>query len=161
MGCTPTAECNWYSLFATTISHHQSIKECILRDFPDPFHCKESIWAPFVLNDVGVDENTILVGHSSGAACVMRLLESKQLQDRPVLGAILVAAAYTDIGLKSEIRSEYFKRPWNWDKMKQGAKNIVLFHGDDDELNPVQEARYIADTMKWKILTLLVKMVLS
>ena len=148
MGCYPTADCNWYSWFAATISKHPSVRECILRDFPDPYHCKESIWVHFVLNDIGLDENTILVGHSSGAACVMRLLESHQLQTTPILGAILVAAAYTDMGLKAEIRSQYFNRPWDWDKMKQGAKNIVLFHGDDDELIPVAEARYIADKMQ-------------
>jgi len=148
MGCTPVAECNWYSWFAKKISKHPSISECILRDFPDPYDCKESIWVPFVLNDIGVDEQTILVGHSSGAACVMRLLESEQLQSTPVLGAILVAAAYTDMGIEDEINSQYFNRPWDWEKMKQGASKIVLFHGDDDELIPVHEARYIADKMQ-------------
>jgi len=148
MGCTPTADCNWYSWFAKKVTKIPAIKECVLRDFPDPYECKESIWTPFVLNDIGLDCNTILVGHSSGAACVMRLLESDQLQSTPILGAILVAAAYTDMGIEEEVNSQYFNRPWDWDKMKKGARKIVLFHGNDDELIPVHEARYIADQMK-------------
>lgn len=147
MGCSPVAECNWYSWFAKKILKNPSIHECIVRDFPDPYECKESIWIPFVLNEIGMDENTILVGHSSGAACVMRLLETDQLQSKPIQGAILVAAAHTDLGLEEEINSQYFNRPWDWEKMKKGARKIVLFHGDDDELIPVQEARYIAEKM--------------
>jgi len=101
----------------------------------------------FVQNTVGVDSNTVVVGHSSGAACAMRLLET--VPERPMLlGCVLVAACHTDLGDESERRSGYFNRPWSWEKMKDGAKNIVLFHGEDDPLIPVQEARYIADKMK-------------
>jgi pimeloyl-ACP methyl ester carboxylesterase len=59
-----------------------------------------------------------------------------------------VAAAYTDLGLESERQSEYFNRPWDWEKMKNGARKIHCFHGVDDHLIPVQEARYIAEKMK-------------
>jgi len=31
---------------------------------------------------------------------------------------------------------------WEWKKMEQGASTIVPFHGTDDFLIPVQEARY-------------------
>ena len=64
-------------------------------------------------------------------------------------GAILVAAAYTDLGDAHEARSEYFSRPWDWDKMKTtGAQDIVCFHGEDDHLIPVAEARHIASKLK-------------
>jgi uncharacterized protein len=141
MGCTPVATSNWYSWL-----HHELQKqsiECILRDFPDPYECKESIWMPFVLHDIGIDASTIVVGHSTGAACAMRLMEQQQVH-----GVILVAAAYTDMGLPEEIHSEYFNRPWQWDRMKDHTQSIVLFHGTDDHLIPVQEARYIAAQLK-------------
>jgi predicted alpha/beta hydrolase family esterase len=74
----------------------------------------------------------------------MRLLESR---DPKLLGVILVAAAYTDLGDEDEARSEYFNRPWDWETMREGAEYIVLFHGTDDHLIPVGEARYIASKM--------------
>jgi hypothetical protein len=39
---------------------------------PDPMEAKESIWIPF-LKEIGVDEHTLIIGHSSGAVCGMRL----------------------------------------------------------------------------------------
>jgi len=106
MGCTPVAHVNWYSWFASEMRNRRGVSECILRDFPDPYQCKESVWAPFVVDEIGLDENTVVVGHSSGAACVMRLLESDQV--KKVKGAILVAVAHTDLDEESERRSEYF-----------------------------------------------------
>lgn len=144
MGCSPISSSNWYSWFANEMQKKSHV-ECILRDFPDPKRCRESIWVPFLKDEIGLDENTIIIGHSSGAACAMRILENDDIGK--LRGAILVAAAYTDLGIESERQSEYFNRPWNWDKMKKGAEKIHCFHGVDDHLIPVQEARYIAEKM--------------
>ena len=92
-----------------------------------------------------------VVGHSSGAACVLRLLERAGNDESAIpklRGAILVAAAYTDLGDAHEARSEYFSRDWDWDKIKAGAHDIVCFHGENDPLIPVAEARYIASKLE-------------
>jgi len=143
MGCSPVASSNWYAWFASEIEKRSYVDECILRDFPDPNGCKESVWVPFLKNEIGLDDRTVVVGHSSGAACAMRLLETQKL-----LGAVLVAAAYTDLGDPYEAKSEYFSRPWNWERMKEGAREIVVFHGSDDHLIPVREARFIASKLE-------------
>ena len=89
---------------------------------------------------------TIVIGHSSGAACAMRFLE--QL-DTPLKACILVATAYTDLDDPDEALSGYFNREWNWQRMAQGATKIVLFHGTDDHLIPIREARYIAEQLRF------------
>mmetsp|Transcript_5357 Transcript_5357/g.9097 ORF Transcript_5357/g.9097 Transcript_5357/m.9097 type:complete len:188 (-) Transcript_5357:210-773(-) len=144
MGCDTTS--NWYQWFRGEMKQRKYVTECVLRDFPDQPKCRESKWIPFLLDDIGVDRNTVVVGHSSGAACAMRLLESDKV-DGPLRGAILVAAAHTDLGDEWEAQSEYFNRPWDWAKMKTGADFIHLFHGTDDHLIPVREARHIAEMM--------------
>lgn len=73
----------------------------------------------------------------------MRLLE----QDLGLKAVILVAAAHTDGGDAGERESEYFNRDWEWEKMKTGAERIVLFHGEDDHLIPVREARHIKEKL--------------
>jgi predicted alpha/beta hydrolase family esterase len=50
--------------------------DVILRDMPDPFGAKESEWVPFLLKECGVDSNTLIIGHSSGAEAAMRLMEN-------------------------------------------------------------------------------------
>jgi predicted alpha/beta hydrolase family esterase len=57
----------------------QKFSEVVLKDMPDPMGAKESIWIPFMLNQLRVDESTIVVGHSSGAVAAMRLLETTKL----------------------------------------------------------------------------------
>ncbi len=145
MGCHPVARSNWYSWFAEEMNKRPSV-QCVLRDFPDPNKCRESIWVPFIRDQIGLDAETIVVGHSSGAACAMRLLESQSIPK--LRGVVLVAAAHTDLGDEGERRSQYFNRPWNWEQMKLGAERIACFHGDDDPLIPVDEARFIAEKMK-------------
>jgi len=152
MGCTPVATSNWYTWFATEMKKRPDVDCCIVEDFPDPYKCRESIWMPHVQSLIGSSDdaaNTIIVGHSSGAACAMRLLEQTALTT-PLAGCILVAAAYTDLDDEDERLSGYFNRPWNWERMAQGAsKKIVLFHGTDDHLIPIQEARYIAEQLEF------------
>jgi pimeloyl-ACP methyl ester carboxylesterase len=57
-------------------------------NFPDPDVCHQSRWIPFVRDELGADERTVVVGHSTGALLAMRLLETQQLA-----GAILVSCA--------------------------------------------------------------------
>jgi len=147
MGCD--IHSNWYKWFQTEMGKRKYVSSCVLKNFPDQPKCRESVWVPFVVDEIGLDANTVVVGHSTGAALAMRLLEASNNKfDGPLKGVVLVAAAYTDLGDEGERRSEYFSRPWDWTKMKEGADKIHLFHGTDDHLIPVIEARHIADKMK-------------
>lgn len=134
-------------LFCNEVKSNHKDVQVILKDFPDPYACRESIWIPFIRNSIGLDDQTVIVGHSSGAACAMRLLEQQADFNFKLKGAILVATAYTDLGDECERRSEYFGRPWDWEKMKLGAEKICAFHGIDDHLIPVREARHIASKL--------------
>lgn len=150
MGCTPVARSNWYAWFAQEMNARPGVT-CELHDFPDPHKCRESIWMPHVQAMVTDQDNdpaeTIIIGHSSGAACAMRLLELTQYT--PLKACILVAAAYTDLDDPDERLSGYFGRPWDWPRMAAGASKIVLFHGTNDHLIPIQEARHIAQQLRF------------
>jgi len=89
-GCTDILRSNWYGWLATELRSREI--EVAIENMPDPYTAKESEWIPFIHNTLKVDENTVVVGHSSGACCAMRLLEKT-----PVFGAILVSAAHTDL----------------------------------------------------------------
>jgi predicted alpha/beta hydrolase family esterase len=38
---------------------------------PDPLRARESKWIPYILDTLQCDENTVLIGHSSGAGASM------------------------------------------------------------------------------------------
>lgn len=115
--------------------------EVLSPDFPDPIEAKANIWLPFIEN-LGADENTILIGHSSGALAAMRFAENHK-----ILGSVLVGAAHTDLGEESERVSGYFDTPWDWEKIKQNQKWIIQFHSTDDPYIPIEEARVIHEKL--------------
>eukprot|EP00943_MAST-04B_sp_MAST-4B-sp1_P008100 g8100.t1 len=117
--------------------------EIVCSNWPDAYDAKESIWIPHIKDTIGVDENSVVVGHSSGALCAMRLLETQKLK-----GVVLVSAAHTDLGSEHERLSGYFDRPWEFEKIKNKSEFIIQFHSTDDHLIPVQEARYVAEQLK-------------
>ncbi|MBI2601228.1 alpha/beta hydrolase [Candidatus Daviesbacteria bacterium] len=115
--------------------------QVISQNFPDPIKARAKYWLPF-LKKLEADENTILIGHSSGAVAALRYAEKHQ-----ILGSILVSACYTDLGLKSEKISGYYDKVWNWKKIKHNQKWIVQFHSADDPFIPIEEARYIHEKL--------------
>jgi hypothetical protein len=43
---------------------------------PDPLKARESKWVPYILNTLQCDQDTVLIGHSSGAGAPTTLLSS-------------------------------------------------------------------------------------
>ncbi len=112
--------------------------EVIAAEFPDPELARESFWIPFLLNELKVDENTILVGHSSGAIAAMKIAEKYK-----IFGSVLVGAYYTDLGIEAEKQSGYFNSAWDWQNIKANQQWTILFASQDDKWIPIKEPRYI------------------
>jgi len=51
----------------------------ILEQMPDAYAPRESRWIPFIRETLQVDENTILIGHSSVCQAIMRLIEKDKV----------------------------------------------------------------------------------
>ncbi len=116
--------------------------EVIASEFPDSQLARESYWIPFLKNDLKADDQTVLVGHSSGAIAAMRFAETNRL-----LGSVLVGAYHTDLGLSTEKQSGYFNRPWDWKSIMQNQKWIIQFASVNDPWIPIEEARYVHEKL--------------
>jgi len=115
--------------------------EVIAAEFPDPDLARARYWLPF-LKELGADEQTILIGHSSGVLATMRYAETHK-----IFGSVLVGVAHTDGGDPKERASGYFSTPWDWDAIKKNQKWIIAFHSVDDPYIQVSEARYVAEML--------------
>ncbi len=115
--------------------------EVINKQFPDAILARSEYWLPFI-KELGADENTVLIGHSSGALAAMRYAETNK-----ILGSILVGAAHTDLGDENEKASHYFDNPWNWEAIKNNQKWIVQFHSTDDPFIPIAEAHFVHEQL--------------
>ena len=103
---------------------------------------RASVWLPY-LESLDADEQTILVGHSSGAVAAMRYAETHQL-----LGSVLVSVCHTDLGDAFEAASGYYRDPWQWQRIRENQQWIGIFHSTDDPLIPIAEARHVAAQLK-------------
>lgn len=116
--------------------------EVINVQFPDAVLARKEFWLPFI-KKLGAGENTVLVGHSSGAVAAMRYAETNK-----ILGSVLVGACYTDLGYDSEKQSGYYDEPWQWEKIRENQKWVAQFASTDDPFIPIEEARFIHDNLK-------------
>merc|ERR1719391_1481312 len=104
-GSGDVAESNWYGWANYSLIRLNQIDgfSSTLRNMPDPVTARRSIWLPFMKDELGVDEETLIIGHSSGACAAVRYAE-----EHKVGGIILVGAYTSDLGDPTEAASGYF-----------------------------------------------------
>lgn len=110
--------------------------------FPDADLARASYWLPFLKDELRPDEQTIIVGHSSGAIAAMRFAEHNR-----ILGSVLVGTYHTDLGIEKETLSGYFDTPWDWDAIRRNQQWIIQFAGLNDPWIPIEEARFVRDKL--------------
>lgn len=117
--------------------------DVVAAEFPDPELARSKYWLPFLKEELLVDENSVIVGHSSGAIAAMRYAEQ-----HPILGSILVGSYYTHLDLDAEKQSGYFDTPWQWEKIRSNQQWTVIFASQDDPWIPIEEPRFIQQKLQ-------------
>jgi predicted alpha/beta hydrolase family esterase len=93
---------------------------------PDPDNPDIKVHLPFVLNNVHFDEDTVLIGHSSGAPLILSVLENIEPK---IKKAILVAGFYKPLpsGRNNELQDSY-----DWGRIKTHAESFTFINSDND-----------------------------
>jgi len=73
-GAGDVTSCMWYPWIRDRV--RELGVEAVLRNMPDPVRARELIWLPFMQDELACGEDTIIVGHSSGAEAAMRYARS-------------------------------------------------------------------------------------
>lgn len=92
--------------------------------------------------DFAFNEETILIGHSSGAVEILSLLQHLP-EDAKIGAAYLVSAFKDDLGWESLTR--LFEEPFDFSKIKTKAGKFVFLHSDNDSYVPLEQARYLSE----------------
>lgn len=132
---------NWYGWAKKNLEKIAGVT-CDLRNMPDPVVARESVWIPFMKDEMKCCDETIIIGHSSGAEAAMRFAEKYTVK-----GIIVVSACVSDLGDEHERASGYYSRPWEWDKIKANTEWRVQFGSTDDPFIPWSEQQQVADGM--------------
>lgn len=98
-------------------------------DLPEANNPNLERYNKFLLPKWEFNEETVLIGHSSGAFAILGILQdlSKKVVIKKV---ILVAGFVSDLGLRSI--NELFLKELNYNKIKNQAEEFVFINSDDD-----------------------------
>lgn len=121
---------------------------CITPPMPDPWHPQYCDWKA-VLDNLSVDEETILVGHSRGAAFLLRWLgDTKQ----PIGKLILVAPNLSTRSSNPMIQDFY---DFDIDAtIKTSVPERMVFISNNDEQDNIQSAELLVKKLDCKIIVL-------
>ncbi len=98
------------------------------------------------------DKDTIIIGHSSGAAMALGFLQ-KMSPATIINKAILVSCFEGDVNNEyDKDRKGLFEEPFNWNKIKNSAKEIILFHSLDDPYVSPKHAYFIQKKLGCKLI---------
>lgn len=103
----------------------------------------------FANKDWQFNEESILVGHSSGAVAILGLLQTLP-DDVKVDTCYLVGAFRND--LKWDALKDLFVKPFDYEKIKNKAKRFIFIHSDDDPYCPLEHAEFIAEKLDGKLI---------
>lgn len=87
-----------------------------------------------------IGEETILVGHSSGAVAILGLLQALS-QDIVVRASYLVGAFKDDLGWDQ--LKELFSHPFEFEEIKTRSSLWYFLHSDNDPYCPLEHAEYL------------------
>ena len=144
-GCTPTRQCNFYSWLERALLDRGIVSDVRMANMPSPYVCERALWVPFTEDTLKCDANSIIVGHSSGAVCALRVAERNKLR-----GIVLVAGYDDDLGDANERASGYFgPDAFDYDGIHANCGGRVeCVIGERDSLVPASVQHALAAKLK-------------
>ena len=102
-------------------------------------------------SDFVFDEDTIIIGHSSGAVEILSLLQ--HLPPESVIKAAILVSAFKD-DLDWDALKELFVEPFDFDEIKKHCREFTFIHSDNDPYCPIEHAEYLAKQTEGKLIIL-------
>ena len=117
--------------------------EVFVPKFPTPIGQSLENWMNVIRKyEDRINNETVMAGHSLGAAFILNYLEQT---DREIRAAILVS------GFHVQIRSDYDKinrtfvdKKFNWERIAENCENFFVVGSDNDEYIPESVTRQLA-----------------
>lgn len=119
-GTGETPDSYWYPYIKKSLENRGY--DVWIPNLPNAGQAKLDEWLPFVMGNWDVNENTILIGHSSGCPLILSILERITAKAKQ---AILVSGFF-------DLESNIIQKAYNWDKIKDSVEDIIFINSDND-----------------------------
>lgn len=107
----------------------------------------------FSNKDFQFNEETIIIGHSSGAVAILGLLQA--LPENALVNSVYLVGSFNqDLHAEGVHHEELFLVPFDFEKIKKKARKFIFVHSDDDPYCPLVQAEDLAQKTKGKLIVL-------
>lgn len=97
-----------------------------------------------------INEETLIVGHSSGAILALILAQENPTK----VGGVVAVSVFHDNSLKWDANNSLFDIPFNWEAIQKNTRKLLFVHSDTDPYVPLDQAKYVANNCKAEILVI-------
>lgn len=123
--------------------------EVVAPNLPNPEEPSPEEWTKFLLEAVGpIDDETIIVGHSIGAAEALRFLEAAEARSTPK-GVLLISPPWM---IRDEKFRGFFMSELDFDVLMWKASRFIVMHSRDDKMIPFDHAEKYAKVLHAKLI---------
>ena len=115
----------------------------IIPKFPTPIGQTLESWLKVMKQyEDKINQNTVLIGHSLGAAFILDYLEQA---DKEIMASILVAGYHENIENPfKKLNNTFVNKKFNWNKIIENCEEFFVIGSDNDEFIPESVTRRLA-----------------
>lgn len=113
-----------------------------------PFLCGSAcsnIWMP-ILETLDLESYDVIIGQSSGVHAVLRLAEKRKLKN-----LILTSATDQHRNNRSQLRTGWFDKPWDYKKIISNTRKIIICNGGKDPFISKEEGLKLSKNINCKM----------
>jgi len=100
-------------------------------------------------NDWEFNQDSIIIGHSSGAVAILSLLQA--LPANTVVNTCYLVGSFKD-DLGWDVLDDLFEKPFDYELIKTKAKKFVFIHSDNDPHCPLEHAEFLAQKLEGELI---------
>ncbi len=124
---------NWFPWLKAELENQEY--KVWIPDLPNPDTPALRDWLDTIFSNKEwqFNEDSVIVGHSSGATLILRILES--LPEGVKINKAVLVAGFIDKGKSPQFyqyKEDLLKTPLNWEKIKKSCNNFVFIASDND-----------------------------
>jgi len=107
----------------------------------------------FIFSNKGwkFNDNSLLIGHSSGAVAILGILQ--HLPKNIVVDTCILVGSFKD-DLGWETLKGLFEVDFDFARIKRHSKRFVFIHSDDDPYCPLEHAKYLSEKLEGELIIL-------
>ncbi len=120
--------------------------EVIIPTLPNTTNPDDEEQLAFVKNNITLDEDTIILGHSFGAVVALRLLESGTKVHGIITAAMPVSGEFLDHKSRPSVERAV-KKGFDFETIKKNAKSFLILSDLGDDVVPPTDGRTLAENL--------------